>query len=146
MKYYAHFNFKRKEDDLKCYILEKSEGKVEGLEFAKFADTKKNIESGLAGRHYMLFTVPRSETMRRYFAYVFEYAYGKTITSVEGLNGLLRSFGDGKKLGSKDLILFQFSEDMMSLDMYFCKDLAPSISKKKAYFQNWCSGESLIAS
>lgn len=144
MKFYAHFTFKRKEDDLKCYILETQEGTVEKLEFAKFAENAKNIEAGIAGKNYMLFTLPRSPSMRKYFAYVFEYAYGKPITSVEGLNGQLRTFGDGKQLGNKDLILFQFSEDMMSLDMWFCKDLAPTISKKKAYFANWCNGESLI--
>lgn len=141
MKYYAHFSFTRRSDDLKCYILNKQEGCVEKLEFAKFADNKKNKDAGIAGKNYMLFTLPRSPSMRKYFAYVFEYAYGKPITSVEGLNGQFRTFGDGKQLGSKDLILFQFSDDMMSLDMYFCKDLAPSISKKKAYFQNWCNGE-----
>ena len=146
MKYYAHFSFSRKPDDVKCYILEKQEGSVEGLNFAKFAENAKNIEAGIAGRQYMLLTVPRSPSMRKYFAYVIEYAYGKPITSVEGLNGQLRTFGDGKNLGSKDLILLQFSEGMNSIEMYFLKDLAPSINKKKTYFKNWCDGEVLKAS
>ena len=138
MEYYAKYSFKRQEDTVKCYILKNQEGNVPELTLAKFVDNSKNIEYGIAGKQYMIFTLPRSQYMRKYFAYVFEYAWGKPLTSVEGLNGQLRTFGDGKKIGTNDLILFQFSEDMKYLDMFFVKDMARNVEEKKLNFKLWC--------
>lgn len=144
MEYYAHYHFSRREDNVKTYVLESKEGDA-NISFAKFVDNQKNIDLGISGKEYMMFTLPRSRAMRRYFAYVFESEPGKPITSVEGLNGQLRTFGDGKNLGTKDLILFQFSEDMMSLDMFFVKDKAKSVFEKKLNFNTWCTGSKLEA-
>lgn len=139
MEYYARYSFK-KQGSTKCFMLENQEGEVQNLHFAKFADTKKNQEQGIVGKEYMLFTLPRSPAMRKYFAYVFEHEAGKPITSTEGLNGLLRTFGDGKKLGNNDLILFQFSEDLSSVDVYFVADKGATRADKRLNFDLWCSG------
>lgn len=143
MKYYAHYNFERSEESNKVFILKNQEGTVEGLDFVKFADTKENRESGLVGVPYMIMTLPRSPSMRKYFAYVFESKWNEPITSTEGLDGEFRTFGDGKKLGTKDLILFQFSNNLKVLDMYFVKNLATSVMDKKLGFKRWQNGEVL---
>lgn len=142
MEYYAHYHFTRKEDNIKTLILTSHEGDA-GLKLAKFVDNEKNKKLGLSGKEYMMFTLPRSAAMRKYFAYVFESEPGVPITSVEGLNGQLRTFGDGKKLGTTDLILFQFSENMMELDMYFISSAAKNISEKKMNFNLWCQTNNL---
>lgn len=136
MKYYAHFYFNKLENS-KNYILKSSEGSVKNLVLPKFSDTKKNVDAGVVGKEYIVFTLPRSAIMKKYFAYTFEMAGGKPITSTEGLNGLFRTFGDGRNLGSKDLILFQFSEDLKKLDMYFVEGKGGNICDKKTFFQVW---------
>lgn len=143
MDYYAHYKFERQPESVKCYVLKNKDGVVKNLHFARFADTQKNQDLQIVGKEYMLFTLPRSKAMRRYFAYVFEYESGKPITSVEGLNGQLRTFGDGKKIGNNDLILFQFSEDMKKLDMYFVANKGATKLEKKINFNLWCSENKL---
>lgn len=144
MNYYAHYKFLRSNTENKVYLLDSKEGEATNLVLGKYAETKRNIEKGVSGKEYLCFTLPRSPSMRKYFAYVFETPHGKPLTSVEGLNGQLRTFGDGKNIGTRDLILFQFSDDMSTLDMYFVKDGAGTKSDKIMNFNLWCNTNVLV--
>lgn len=146
MKYYASYKFTLHPSRRDTYILSSQKGEVPNLNFATFADNDKNKELGLVGLCYLRYTVPHSQSMRRYFAHTFEYAYGKPLTSTEHLNEKNQTFGDAKKIGLNDLILFEFSEDMTNLEVYFIKDRGGTKYEKVSSFHDWVNGESLIYS
>ena len=145
LTYYAKYEFKQCPLYPKSYLLVKKEGKTPvNLSFAKYTDSTKNIEAGIAGKDYIHFGVPRNPRMTRYFSHTFEGFRGKPITSTEALNDMNRTFGDTFNLGYKDLILFQFSPDMNALSMWFVKDKGNTREEKQKAFRNWCQGEALI--
>lgn len=127
MKYYAKYSFGLKENTTTSYVLKSQTGNVENF----------NLGSFKGGEKYIRISVPRSAAMRKYFAYTIEMDSGNVLTSIEGLDENKRSFGDAKKIGLKDLILVQFSNDMKKVDLYFLKGLASSIQEKKNNFQKW---------
>lgn len=138
MKYYSKYSFVRNDEHDKEYILTNIIGKtVDNFEMAEY---KKGNN---VGKKYIRMEVPRSPNMRKYFAYTFEMSYGVPFTSTEALNEWNQTFGDGKKLGSSDLILFQFDKDLDNLDVYFVKNAARNVSEKKVNFFNFTSGASL---
>lgn len=143
MKSYATFYFEQSPVCDKDYILVKQIGGVLGLEFGKYKTNEKNDLLKVSGKEYMRLTVPRKESMRKYFAYTFEMKPNVPITSVESLDEANRTFGDAKKIGLNDLILFHFSKNRKKLIMWFIKDKGFSrITKTNAYTM-WCQGEEI---
>lgn len=142
MKAYAHYSFLQSPLSKGSYILKNYEGDVEGLEFLKYADTPQNEKLGSSGLEYMRCEVPRNPSIRKYFAHVFTVKNGP-LTSVEPVNSWNRTFGDAKKIGLNDLILFQFSDDNTSLEMWFVKDMGNFKEQKQNAFKKWCEGEDL---
>lgn len=134
MEYYAKYSFRQKPDSVSSYILKRQEGNVPGLKFSEF----KN------GDKYIRISVPRNRNMRKYFAYTIETEPSNVLTSVEGLNENYRTFGDARKIGLKDLILFQFSFNLQDVDMYFIHNKAYSIKQKKDAFSIWNIENKLI--
>lgn len=129
MKYYAKYSFERKKGTETIYLFTSKQGSVSNLEFAEHKD----------GSKYIQFEIPREESIKRYFSHVFTGKDHKTITSTESLDEKRRTFGDTKKLGTRDLILIQFSEDMSKLDMWFIADKGNCKSEKQETFRLWCS-------
>lgn len=144
MKFYAKYKFKQSPLSDNSYVLESQEGAVKGLFLMRYADTPKNYECGINGKEYIYFGVPRNPSIAKFFAHVFEGLNHKPITSTEGINEMNRTFGDAKQLGLSDLILFQFSEDRKSLDMWVVRGMGSSRAQKQKCFRNWCDGEELI--
>lgn len=140
MKYYAKYSFRRNELHGKDYVLTGCEG--ENPRNFKMATYKKG---DFVGSHYIRMDVPRSPSMKRYFAYTFELSYNIPFTSTERLNSKNQTFGDAKKLGSSDLILFQFDDSLSQLDLYFIRNGARNVAEKKVNFTDWANGELLKA-
>lgn len=145
MKYYAKYFFERSPLSNNSYTLISKTNNVPGLFFKRYADTPKNIELGINNKEYLYYTVPREESIKKYFAHTFEGAANKVITSTEELDEKNRTFGDAKKIGLNDLILFQFSEDMNKLVMYFVKNKGSTRQMKQKCFKQWCDGEKLVS-
>lgn len=144
MKYYAKYSFSRSPISDNSYLLDEKYGEVKNLDLLRYAESKTNESQGISNREYIYFGIPRNPSIRKYFAHTFEGLGNKPITSTEPLNDMNRTFGDGKQLGNKDLILFEFSDDMSKLDMYFVKDKGNSKVEKQCAFRSWCAGEKLI--
>lgn len=147
MKYYAKYKFKKCDTYPNSYIFVDKLNKAENLYLAKYTDSKRNQDLGIAGKEYIHFGVPRNPSMTRYFAHTFEGLRGKPITSTEALTNTpygKRTFGDCFCLGYKDLIFFEFNEDMSELVMYFLRDMGNSKVQKQTAFKSWCDGEELI--
>lgn len=145
MYYYSKFYFERCSIHKSCYTLVKEEGQFIDLRLGKYAESKKNIEAGINGKYYIIFSEPRDERIKRYFSHTFEGARGKVITSTESLNIDNKTFGDAKQIGYKDLILIQFSNDMERMVMYFIKDKGNYVEEKRRYFNSWVNGEKLYS-
>lgn len=137
MKTYATLYFEKSPVCDKDYILLAQNGTIKGLDFSVYAKNEKNNAAGVSDKKYMRFMVPRRESMRKYFAYTFEMKPNVPITSVEPLDEKKRTFGDAKKIGLNDLILFRFSDDMSRLIMEFVKDKGISKAVKQRAFQEW---------
>lgn len=137
MDSYAHLSFLRHPVYKTQYILCKQEGEVSGLKLAEYKPSNQNDELHITGKKFIVFEVPRNPSIRKYFAHTFTMANKEVLTSTEKLNECNRTFGDTKKLGTTDLILIQFSENMSELDMYFVKDRGNSKSEKQAAFDSW---------
>lgn len=129
MKYYAKYSFERKPGTETVYLFKSKLGHVVNLELAEHKD----------GSKYIQFEIPREESIKKYFSHVFTGKDHKTITSTESLDYKKRTFGDTKKLGTRDLILIQFSNDMNTLDMYFVSDKGNCRTEKQEAFKQWCN-------
>lgn len=141
MNYYSYYRFKRDEYRHSTYILVDQQGEdIEELELGMFADNDANRERGVAKRRYIIWTVPRSENMKKYFAFTVESSPNEQFTSVEALNDKHRTFGDARKIGRPDLVLFEFSEDRKTMEMFFVKGHGSDITDKKRFFQAWNCG------
>lgn len=143
MKAYAMYCFERKVDTSETYILVGKKGKADNVKFGVFADTTQNKISGYAGKEYIRREIPVAESVKRYFAYTFTTGSGKVLTSTEEFDSLGRTFGDGKKVGTTDLILIQVSPDGKRLVMYFVRNRGFSKATKTDAFSKWTNGESI---
>lgn len=144
MFYYSKYSFIKRADKVSEYILDNIEGcEIDVLKIDVYKSNDEHDKLGISGKPYVIFSVPRSPSMRRYFAYCIEYKRGEVLSSVEGLNDKKRTFGDAKNIGLRDLILIQFSDDMSRMDMYFVKNYGGSKSDKMYAFQMWNDGDKL---
>lgn len=146
MNCYAGFKFTQSPLNSGSYILQESFGKVDGLIFPKYKDIKRNMDAGIAGREYLIFSIPKSPSIRRYFARIFELGNGFTLSGTDELiqrKDVYRTFGDTKKLGTRDLILFEFTTDMKELKVYFIRNMGYSKKQKNECFERWNDGENL---
>lgn len=140
MRYYARYSFRQSQAHSKDYVLTAHTGSdVKNFNLAVY---KKGED---VGKSYIRMDSPRSPKMKKYFAYTFEMSYNVPFTSTEALNENMQTFGDGVKLGSNDLILFQFHDDGKGLHIYFVKDKGFGPAIKKEYFRRWASGEEELA-
>lgn len=145
MKYYAKLGFVKSKSSTTSYILASKVGEVKGLKLGVYKDTAANQAKGVVGSEYIRFSVPREPSIRKYFAHTFESADGDVLTSTEALDDNNRTFGDTKRIGSKDLILIEFSADMETLMMYFIKNKGTDRWTKQNAFRDWVNGEQLVA-
>lgn len=139
MKSYAHLSFVRHPNFVTQYILYKQQGEISGLNLDEYKQSAKNDELGITGMKKISFEVPRNPAIRKFFAHTFTMKDKAVLTSTESINSNGRTFGDTKKLGTTDLILIQFSENMKLIDMYFVKDKGNSRSEKSTAFYEWDS-------
>lgn len=140
MKYYAKYSFTHNAEHQKDYVLKEFQGsEPKNFEMAVYK------RGSSLGKKYIRMDVPRSPAMKRHFAYTFEMSYNIPFTSTEKLNSKNQTFGDSKKLGSSDLILFQFDDQLENLDVYFLKNAARNVAEKKYNFDEWVNGERLEA-
>ena len=139
MKFYSRYSFLRNPAKDSDYIFENMQGKVPaGFDLPTYK--KGNFE----GKQYIRMTIPHSPLMRKYFAYTFETSYNVPFTSTEKLNKKHQTFGDGKKLGTQDLILFQFDENLEKLDIFFIRNKARTLNDKKLNFEKWANGDETL--
>lgn len=131
MTYYAKYSFYRKPGTESVYILEDKYGEVNNLNFAEYKTGE------FIGKKYVRFEEPREPSIRKYFAHTFTGKDNALITSTEELNDKNRTFGDAKKIGTNDLILIQFYDNMETMDMWFVKDLGKTKQQKQAAFREW---------
>lgn len=133
MKYYANYKFERKPGTETVYLLKGKQGEVSGLKLAVYKVGE------LKGCEYIQYEKPREESIKKYFSHVFTGENHLPITSTESLDSKYRTFGDTKKLGTRDLILIQFSKDMNRLEMWFVADKGNNKAEKQETFRWWCS-------
>lgn len=141
MTYYARYSFTKNKENPNEFIFS-----------SHFGDDVPNFTPAVykkgknMGKSYIRMSTPRSPAMKKYFAYTFELSYNKPFTSTEAFNKNMQTFGDSKKLGGCDLILFEYDKEYERLSLYFLKDLAWNVALKKNYFDRWTSGEELMYS
>ena len=133
MKAYAIYFFEKKQDTDFTYNLVKTLGKADNVLLGKHAD----------GTEFIRYGKPRIESIAKYFAYSFEIGNGNTLTSTEDFDSELRTFGDGKKVGTHDLIFIQLSKDKSRMVMWFIRDLGIDRERKQKAFKNWVNGEKI---
>lgn len=144
MNCYAGFILEQSPINPASYLLKAKFGKVQNLTFPRYSEIQRNIEAGINGKEYLIFGKPRDISILRYFARTFELGNGKVLTSTEEITERKRIFGDAKKIGLNDLILFQFSYDMKTLEMYFIRGCGISRRTKTECFRKWNNGELLM--
>ncbi len=141
MTYYSRYSFVKNKENPNEFIFSSHFGDdVPGFTPAVY---KKGVNKG---KGYIRMSVPRSPAMKKYFAYTFELSYNVPLTSTEAFNEKMQTFGDSKKLGTCDLILFEYNKEYERLSLYFLKDLAWNVALKKSYFDRWANGEELTYS
>lgn len=141
MTYYSRYSFTKNKENPNEFILSGHFGEdVPGFTPAVY---KKGVNKGKA---YIRMSTPRSPAMKKYFAYTFELSYNVPFTSTEAFNKKMQTFGDSKKLGTYDLILFEYVKKYERLSLYFLKGLALNVALKKSYFERWANGEELTYS
>lgn len=137
MEYYAKYSFKKSESSNSSFELVSHEGKdIESMKLEELK-TKKG--------KFINLSIPKSLSMRRYFAYTFQIADKQVLTSVEALKNF-RTFGDAKNIGENAVLLFQFSPDLTQFDIYFVRVLFCSKTTKQETFNRWIKGENLVKS
>ena len=135
MRYYASYKFRRSESNFSHYVFQTRTGaEILGMVFTKDRNN---------GELYLKISVPRTPSIRRYFAYTLELSGNKVLSSVEGFGLDRKTFGDAKAIGENAVILLQFSNDMRELEIYFIRSLTCSRNEKMAVFSGWRDGEPL---
>lgn len=143
MKFYSKYTFTQSPSSASVYILDSIEGElIPTLKLLQYKDLPKNQKLGIANKQYIKLTIPRSPSIRRYFAYVLEID-GSTLSSIEGIDEHFRTFGDTKSIGLNDLILIQFSADLKHMELFFVKNEGSSRTKKSMAFTRWNLGDKL---
>ena len=144
MNSYAGFILEQSPINPASYLLKAKFGNVQNLTFPRYSEIQRNVEAGINGREYLILGKPRDVSILRYFSRTFELGNGKVLTSTEEITERKRTFGDAKKIGLNDLILFEFSHDMKTLAMYFIRGYGKSKRIKTECFRNWNNGEMLM--
>jgi len=146
MQCYAGMRFEQSPFSIGSYVLKDNFGDFNLKLLPTYKPTKRNIDAKLDGKNYLVFGCPKKESIKRYFARVFELGNGLTLSGTDELQkigNVYRTFGDTKKLKSNDLILFEFSEDMKNLKMYFIRNMGCNREQKETMFERWNNGEKL---
>lgn len=146
MNCYAGMRFEQSPLNPGSYLMKDSFGDFNLKIFPIYKPTKRNVDAKIDGQKYILFSIPKKDTIKRYFARIFELGNGLTLSGTDELQkigNVYRTFGDTKKLRSNDLILFEFSEDMKELKMYFIRNMGWTREQKEGVFCRWNNGEKL---